>query len=302
MEVCTCISRSWPGSRLSSGALLHGACGKPLKCACGIVAVTLGADGPECRNCSPIFSDGFFSDSFDLERGFFDSFVYYAGGKRITDLLPRAPDFSNADYYFDRDNVVIELKTLTTEFAATATHQRKFAQLARDWLADGRLSHRAFAGLEPLPESFVLAHMRLIREQLESVTKKANKQIKETKAKLSLSGSPGLLLVMNDGFYQANPNLVLALIGDPLTRQMRSIDGYVLLNLRKRVSIPGDEFPRLFWLPKYRDADNVRLSDFVNKLGALWFRYLQELSGRSFESHVSSYDPDFKEMTQAIYV
>jgi hypothetical protein len=107
---------------------------------------------------------------------------------------------------------------------------------------------------------------------------------------------------MNDGFYQANPNLTLALIGDPLTRHMRSIDGYVLLNLRRKVSIPGDKFPRLFWLPKYRDAENVWLSEFVNKLGALWFRYLQELSGRPFESHVSSHDPDFKEMTQAIYV
>lgn len=289
-------------ARLSRGVLLHGVCGRALKCECGAIAVALAANGPECRNCSPVFSDSFFSDSFDLERGFFDSFVYYAGGKRITDLLPKAPNFNNADYYFDSENVVIELKTLKTEFAATATHQRKFLQLVKDWLADGRLSYRAFARLEPLPESFVLAHMRLIREQLESITKKANKQIKETKAKLSLTGSQGLLLVMNDGFYQANPNLTLALIGDPLTRHMRSIDGYVLLNLRKKISIPGDEFPRFFWLPKYRDADNVRLSEFVNKLGALWFRYLQELSGRSFESHVSSYDPDFKEMTQAIYV
>src|SRR2546421_4859771 len=205
VEICACTSRSWPGSRLSSGTLLHGACGKPLTCECGIIAVTLGTNGPECRTCSPVFSDRFFSDSFDLERGFFDSFVYYAGGKRITDLSPQTPNFSNADYYFDRDNVVIELKILKTEFAATATHQKKFEQMVKDWLADGRLSYRAFAGLEALPESFVLAHMRVIRDQLESITKKANKQIKETRAKLSLGDSQGLLIVMNDGFYQANP-------------------------------------------------------------------------------------------------
>lgn len=195
---------------------MHGSCGRRLKCRCGADAINLGTAGPECRNCSPVFFDGFFSDQFDLERGFFDGFVYYAGGKRVTDIVTDAPDFNNADYYFEKNNVIVEFKILKTEFAASVSHLQKFERLMQEWINDGRLTHEACLGLAPLPESFVLAHMQLIREQLEGITKKANKQIKQTKAKLNLVGAQGLLLVLNDGFYQANPNLTLALVGDPL--------------------------------------------------------------------------------------
>jgi hypothetical protein len=236
-----------------------------------------------------------------LERGFFDSFIYYAGGHRITDLLTHSPDFGNADYYFAGEKVIVELKILKTEFASTPTHLKKFGRLVAEWSADGRLDPEARLGLKPLPEAFVRQHLHIIRDQLEGITKKANQQIKETKARLDLNDSQGLLLVLNDGFYQANPNLTLALIGDPLTRQMRSIDGYVLLNLRKKLKIPGDQWERFFWLPKYRVSENVTLSEFVNKLGASWFQYLEELSGRTFGSKVSSHDPDYKELTEGTY-
>lgn len=301
MEFCTCEPKSWHGTNLSNGMLIHGICGKPLQCACGTSAINLGSTGPECRKCSPLFSDAFFDENFDLERGFFDSFVYSAGGQRITDLITDPPDFSNADYYFDRDEVIVEFKILKTEFASTPTHLQKFERLFAEWLADGRLTNEVCLGLKPPPEAFVRAHMSIIREQIEGITKKANRQIKETKARLDLNDSQGLLLVLNDGFYQANPNLTLALIGDPLRRQMRSIDAYVLLNLRRKVHIPGDPWGRFFWLPTYRNSENVKLSKFVNDLGASWFRYLEELSGMTFGSKILSDDPDYKEMTDATY-
>src|SRR2546423_1388975 len=100
MEYCLCDPKPWPGTNLSNSVLVHGTCGKPIACACGTSALNIGVNGPECRRCSPLFSDVFFDENFDLERGFFDSFIYYAGGQRITDLLTGSPDFSNADYYF----------------------------------------------------------------------------------------------------------------------------------------------------------------------------------------------------------
>lgn len=300
MELCNCNTRS--GIIFSNGSLLHSSCGKPVRCACGSGAVNIGAIGPECRECSPIFSEQFFDDAFDLERGFFDSFVYFAGGLRVTEMISGPPKFNNADYYFEQDNVIVELKTLKTEFAATSQHVQKFEQLVAEWLSDGRLEPESVAGLKPLPEAFVFEHMALLRKQLESITKKANKQIRQTKAALRLDDSQGLLLLMNDGFYQANPNLTRGLFGDPLQRQMRSIDGFVLFNLRKKLQIPGDEVPRLFWVPTYRESENVKLSDFVNGLGATWFRYLQQLSGIPFKSSVESHDPEYKELTDAAYL
>jgi hypothetical protein len=233
-------------------------------------------------------SDDFFSETFDLEKNLIDGFVYQCGGVRVTDLLSGKPTYKNADYYFKEADVLTELKILKTEFASTPEHLKKFEALLQEWLADGRLSQAAWMGVEPIPEEFVHAHMMLIRQQIEGITKKANKQIKQTKEKLGLSSAKGLVLYLNDGFYQPNPNLTMALIGDPMTRQMRSIDGYVVFNLRQKVFMPDDPFGRFFWLPKYRTSDDIDLSDFVNNLGAAWFRHLEELSGHKFESRIES--------------
>lgn len=83
---------------------------------------------------------------------------------------------------------------------------------------------------------------------------------------------------------------------------MRSIDAFVLLNLRRKLKVLGDSFERFFWLPKYQRPDNEVLSNFVNDLGESWFAYLQELSGKTFESHVKSFDPDYEKMNDARYV
>lgn len=301
---CKCDDATRTTTRLSGGLLFHTKCSKPLicvRCDGQVAAANIGPDGPECQYCSPLFSDDFFSKELDLEKSLIDGFIYEFGGKRVTDLLDSQPSFSNADYYFDEADVVVELKTLKTEFAQTPEHLNKFQQLVDEWSSNGRLSDAAWAGIEPLPNEFVQAHLRIIRDQIEGITKKANKQIKVTKEKLSLPVAKGLVLFLNDGFYQANPNLTLALIGDPLQRQMRSVDGFVLFNLREKVFIPGKPYGNFIWLPKYRSADDIKLSEFVNKLGAAWFRYLEDLSGHQFSHRIESHDPDYPEMTLATY-
>ncbi len=301
---CKCENIERSGTRLNGGLLFHVDCGKPLicvRCEGQVAAANVGPKGAECQYCSPLFSDDFFGKELDLERSLIDGFVYEFGGKRVTDLIDGKPDFSNADYYFQEADVVTELKTLKTEFAQTPEHLNRFEALVDEWRSDGRLSDAAWAGTEPIPREFVQTHLRMIRDQIEGITKKANKQIRQTKEKLNLPDAKGLVLYLNDGFYQADPNLTLALIGDPLQRQMRSVDGFVLFNLREKVFIPGEAGGNFIWLPKYRSADDVRLSEFVNELGAAWFRYLEDLSGQEFKHHIESRDPDHPELTNATY-
>jgi hypothetical protein len=97
-----------------------------------------------------------------------------------------------------------------------------------------------------------------------------------------LTTAKGIVLYLIDGFYQAEPNLTITLIGDPLTRHMTSVDGYVVFSLRKKISIPDDPIDRFFWDPRYRDSVDVSRPEFVNRLGKDWFLYLQQLAGKTF--------------------
>lgn len=280
---------------------MHGTCNRVLDCKCGRVSICLGKDGPECKTCSPLFQDAFFDASFDLERGFFDGFIYHAGGKRINDLVDGTPDFSNADYIFEIQGVIVELKILKTEFSETDSHQQKFEELVDSWRANGRLNEEMIAGRAALPEVFITQHMFMLRKQIEGISKKANRQIRETKERIGFKNAKGLVIYLNDGFYVANPNLTLALIGDPLRRQMTSIGGYVLINLRKRLYIRGDAVGRLFWLPKYRDPVDHELADFVDQLGSAWFDYFPALTGQELRSRIVSDDPENRVLTVADY-
>jgi hypothetical protein len=168
MEFCSFAIKIWANTRVVDRVLTHGACGLPLiccKCSNG-TAINLGAHGPECKACSPLFSDEFFSDSFDLEKGLLDGFIYHAGGIRVNDLLTEPPDFKNADYYFQVDDVLVELKILQTEFARTPEHLEKFEKMMLDWLQDGRLTEA----------QCIRSHMALLRKPIEQITKTANLQ------------------------------------------------------------------------------------------------------------------------------
>lgn len=55
-------------------------------------------------------------------------FVNSVNGKVVADILPTAPSFNNADFFFPDAKVVCELKEIKTEFLDTQT------VLLRDWI------------------------------------------------------------------------------------------------------------------------------------------------------------------------
>jgi hypothetical protein len=48
-----------------------------------------------------------------------DEFVQTIGGQRISELLSASPNFDNADYLFEPEGVVAELKEVKTEFGGS---------------------------------------------------------------------------------------------------------------------------------------------------------------------------------------
>lgn len=209
----------------------------------------------------------------DTEKTF-DKFVAEYGGCRVTDRVEGIPAFDNADYLFPHDNVVAELKTLKADVGRTQIFKEKHLALTQKYLSDGRMPFRAIFRAADRPREFVPDFLRLFRPPLEGALKKANSQLKQTKAHLGLPDAAGIVLIANDEFVSLEPEFIISIISDKLTRSFSSIDAFVYLTLNHYVGIPGDDLARLLWVPSYSPRAPDSLVAFIDGLGAAWFDFL----------------------------
>jgi hypothetical protein len=104
---------------------------------------------------------------------------------------------------------------------------------------------------------------------LTRILKKANAQIKETKAHFGVETATGIALIVNDGFTSIGPDMVRNLIGQILTSSYSSVDCCVYLTVNRYIEIVGSDVPRLLWAPMYSDRASDSLASFVNDLGSM---------------------------------
>ncbi len=116
----------------------------------------------------------------------------------------------------------------------------------------------------------------LYRSPLARIAKKANAQIKSTKANFGYEDYKGILLIINDGLKELPPRFVLATLGRILNGSCSSIRALIYLT-NHYVVIPGDEYGRVLWIPLYADENDDELVSFVNRLGKYWFDYCEEM-------------------------
>ena len=207
-------------------------------------------------------------------------FVRSVGGSVVEELVGKQPVFENADFAFLQNGVVAELKEIETEFSNSQTFKSRLETLVAD-------IEKEQADLPPLPadaEENLSGHMqsrfvRLFRPQLARILKKANRQIRETKAHFGIASNTGILLLVNDGFTSLSPLLIRAQVAELLVHSYTSIDCCIYLTVNRYVALRGSPEPVLLWAPVYSDRDPEWLIDFVNKLGSDWFAYLERTIG-----------------------
>lgn len=203
----------------------------------------------------------------------FDRFVERFGGCRFDTLHPN-PMVQNADYIFERDKTLIELKTLETEVGNTVQFREKMTVLNRRMYAKHGKTPLA---LDPVVTAdYLKSFIDLYRPPLARIAKKANAQIKTTKASFGYEDYKGILLIINDGLKELPPRFVLATLGRILNGSCSSIRALIYLT-NHYVVIPGDEYGRVLWIPLYADENDDELVSFVNRLGKCWFDYCEEM-------------------------
>lgn len=223
--------------------------------------------------------DGFWDigphDAIPVEESM-DSFIKEQSGIRISEMFKKTPVFSNADYWFEREKIVIELKEIKTEFLHSRSAKEQFFTLLE------RLKNN-----ELDISSFHSEFIRTARPALGRILKKANQQIKETKEYFRIPEIRGCVIIVNDGFTSVDHDLVMALLCSNLKDSYKSIDCLIYLTVNRYVEIQGSDEPKLIWAPVYRDEKDDYLVDFVNQLGEKWFDFLEKKLGL-FTSRIST--------------
>jgi hypothetical protein len=227
-------------------------------------------------------------------------FVRLAGGKPVSDVLAKSPDFDNADFLFEDAGAVLELKEIETEFLRTdAARQGLERLLERLTKEDPTWRPLLFGGDGRYPKWFHTEFIRLARPALLRILKKANRQIRETKQFLGIDRPHGILVFVNDGFTGMAPDIVHALACDALVHSYSSIDCFLYVTVNRYVEVAGSNEPKLIWNPSYSNRATDMLVTFVDELGRNWFHFLEQKIG-PFTSRTESGDRMILAQSKAI--
>lgn len=108
-------------------------------------------------------ANDFISGSCDTEK-FVDGFVESVGGELIKKRFKESPTFNNADYYFQKQNVVIELKSLKSDFVTNSRErEKKLQHLFDKWYERGQITQLMISNPYLLPSDFKLQTLRLFK-------------------------------------------------------------------------------------------------------------------------------------------
>lgn len=227
----------------------------------------------------PGFWEGGPHEPIDVESSWRD-FVRSIGGQVVEDVVPEPRTFENADFLFSSAGVVAELKEIETQFDRSPAFRDGFHSLiGRVMKEDPGWRPLLLGGSGAYPKWFSHELIRLFRPPLSRILKKANRQIRETKAHFSINTPTGMLVMVNDEFTALEPHFVRTVACDLLVNSYSSIDCFLYLTVNRYVEIEGSDVPRLLWMPTYSDAAPNSLVNFVDGLGRKWFDFLETRIG-----------------------
>jgi len=228
--------------------------------------------------------------------------VRFFKGVVLSDEL-RNPEFANADYWFPEFQVVAELKCLTEDLSKKEDFNKQVAQLHASWVRKRLLPNmgetKTKLNFRAIPPQCAREFLNLVKKKLESsVIRKANRQIRETKAYMQAPSAQGLLLIVNDGNFMFSPGVMTHMLARMMRGQYSSINSVIYFSVNEAVSIPGVKMPSLFWfdciLPKRQPVSPA----FRKGLQKAWMAHYSGLvPGLVFELGMKN-DPDIVDNIQ----
>jgi hypothetical protein len=233
-----------------------------------------------------------------LEQAFSD-FVKHFGGQIVSEIPGYEAKAENADYFFQANSVIAELKCLEMDVAENANIKSKIQTCIDRWADLGLIPQRYGLSVmlksNDLPEQCRHELFEIYRRPLQRRLTKANRQIKQTAVDLGLNDFRGLLLVANNGNFGVDPNLALYLIWRTLGNRFSQITNVVFFTANMFFRSALTTKPTLVWIDVRRTHLQTIDLDFLARLRDGWFRHYEKLTGVPVEP-IEGSEQDFSSM------
>lgn len=159
----------------------------------------------------------------------FHAFVDDFGGEVITP----PPTGRSADYYFGRQNIIAELKTLTEDI--TARMDAEMNSVIQQWIAiNGPLPVGTKVGDQivlEMPPGIREGWLKPVLRTVDHLIGDANRQIRDTKARKGTPSAKGVVLISN--------------VGNPYFTQPKVFRDAIVETLRKRTATGALRYPEI---------------------------------------------------------
>jgi hypothetical protein len=242
----------------------------------------------------------------DIESTF-NQFVNFYGGKQVANMFENPITTPNADYYFPEQNVIAELKCFENDMASGDGFER-MEKLFESWLSRGLIKDDEFFkmafGVIPYPQQCIKELWASIRKSIDYVLDKAAKQVRETTQLLGKPDASTLLLLCNDGNYGLTHAEYMAMICDLMVHKYANeVDGFVYFTYNQTAIIPGSDIDKQLWTASYSDSAPDKVVDFVDDLGAKYYKFMEDLTGVPIvESQVTDIGEGISTIKKMVYV
>ena len=212
------------------------------------------------------------------------NYVKAFGGQLGMDLFGHSPDFANADYVFPQDNVIAELKCLTDDKSEDEDLQKELEELFESAIRKGHMSDpgpgRVLMETKGTPLAFQRQVYKVISKSLKRRLAKANKQIKQTKARLNRPDALGLVLLCNDGNFRLEPAQWVHAVEVALGRDFSSINSVVQFTVNMLATTPMMGQHTNLWISGSRREITKVPDDFIRRFGEGWAEHVGQIIGR----------------------
>ena len=199
----------------------------------------------------------------------------------------KPPDFPNADYVFHSDRVVAELKCLMDDNSDSPNNQAKIAATIERFYSAGKIETKAIdeASWAKMPKELQNEIYGITTHSIRARVKKANRQIRETKAKLGLDSYSGVLLIANDGLVSMPPAAFIHATLNCVNSDGENINCFVFFTVNVFAVVKGASVPAVFWMPMQMEKPGKVDDKFTRRIGLAWQRVVRTKLGVEFADH-----------------
>lgn len=215
-------------------------------------------------------------EPIEIEASFGEFVRTFRQGGLLSDFVGAVPDHTlNADFYFPADNVIVELKSLETDtFGIEAMANRVMP--AFKWLGYSLVDFADWAMRKSdMPDD---VSRRVYAGSVRSIiecTKKAAKQIADTRKLIGKADATGVILVANDASGSASPVEIMNAILRGF-EQCKDADRNAAVYFTPNVYHDmGETVPMEIWVPIANNGGEP-LQTFIDDLGRAWFDYSED--------------------------